>query len=265
MQESKTAYMRIKILIRYISMLSLSIALMRGEFSAAPKDREVVLGVSDASWPPYIIRHAGNEATRGIMVDAMRGITSGLGYRLTIRAFPEKRSLSKLADGEVDAHSKAKEWVDSPERYIWSDPVVHSIDRLVFLKSRQVVFDRPEDLFGKHVATILGYGYPLLEPYFVSGRILRDDVKSGQVMLLKLNKGRGDAGIITEIVALWLIRQHPEFKDKFAFSKKRVGKAPYRFMFTAKHNWKPFVAQFNRELAKMKKDGRLERILSRYK
>jgi ABC-type amino acid transport substrate-binding protein len=70
--------------------------------------------------------------------------------------------------------------------------------------------------------------------------------------LAKLLKGRDDAAIINKLVAFWVIRQNPEFKGKFAFSEKPVGKAGCGFMFTPKQNWGPFIETFNKELAAMK-------------
>ncbi len=84
-------------------------------------------------------------------------------------------------------------------------------------------------------------------------------------MLMKLLKNRYDVAIINKIVALWIIANEPEFQEKFGFSDKYIGNAGYRFMFTTKYNWKPFVEKMNQELIKMKSDGRLEKILTKYR
>ena len=75
--------------------------------------------------------------------------------------------------------------------------------------------------------------------------------------------GRTDAAIMDKPVALWLIKQNPEFQGRLKFSKpfQEVG---YRLMFTKKYNWKPFAELFNQELEKMRGDGRLEKIMKKY-
>jgi polar amino acid transport system substrate-binding protein len=142
--------------------------------------------------------------------------------------------------------------------------VVDSADVLIFPKDHPVDFETPDDLKGKKIGAILGYRYPAFEPYFADGRITRDDVKKDSLMLAKLLRGRDDAAIINKLVALWVIRQNPEFKGKFAFSAKPVGTAGCGFMFTPKQNWGPFIEIFNKELAAMKEDGRLDAIVRKY-
>ena len=52
-------------------------------------------------------------------------------------------------------------------------------------------------------------------------------------------------------------------QDKFYISDKAISSFDYRFMFTKK--WQPFVKMFNLELAVMKENGELARIIENYK
>ena len=232
------------------------------ERSAYPR-KEIIIGFNNVSWPPYLIKE-NNGKIHGIMIDVMKEIAQKHGFSVKIAPLPEKRAIRGIAGGEIDAYSKAKEWVDDPNAYLWTDPVLDSTDVLIFPKDRPVKFATPEDLNGKKIGAILGYRYPLLEPYFADGRIKRDDVKKDSLMLRKLLKGRDDAAIINKLVAFWVIRQNPELKGQFAFSEKAVGKAGCRFMFSSKGDWQPFIQLFNRELADMKADGRLDAIVRKY-
>ena len=230
---------------------------------ATPENKEIVVGFNDVAWPPYLIKE-NNGKIHGIMIDVIKEIASKHGFSVKITPLPEKRAIRGIAGGDIDAYSKAKEWVDDPNAYLWTDPVLDSTDVLIFPKDRPVYFETPDDLKGKNIGAILGYRYPLLQPYFADGRIKRDDVKEDSLMLGKLLKGRDDAAIINKLVALWVIRQNPELKGKFAFSENPVGKAACGFMFTAKRNWGPFIEIFNNELADMKKDGRLDAVILKY-
>lgn len=231
---------------------------------ATPENKEIIVGFNHVAWPPYLIKEA-NGKIHGIMMDVMKAIASKHGFSVKITPLPEKRAIRSMVRGDIDAYTKAKQWVKNPNAYLWTDPVVDSTDVLIFPKDRPVDFETPDDLKGKTVGTILGYRYPLLEPYFADGRITRDDVKKDSLMLSKLLRGRDDAAIINKFVAHWVIRQNPEFKGKFAFSEKSLGTAGCGFMFTAKQNWGPFIELFNNALATMKEDGRLEAIVQKYR
>ena len=231
--------------------------------NATPENKEIVVGFNNVAWPPYLIKEQ-NGKDRGILIDVMTMIASKHGFSVKIEPLPEKRALRGITSGDIDAYSKAKEWVADPKGYLWTDPIVESTDVLIFPKDRPVKFETSDDLKGKKIGTILGYRYPLLEPYFGNGRIKRDDVKKDSLMLRKLLRNRDDAAIINKLVAFWVMRQNPELKGKFDFSDKPVGKAGCRFMFTTKGDWQPFIQTFNQELALMKTDGRLDAILQKY-
>ncbi len=230
---------------------------------ATPQNKEIIVGFNSVAWPPYLIKET-NGKIHGIMIDVIKEIAAKHGFSVKIMELPEKRAIRGMVSGEIDAYSKAKEWVAEPDAYLWTDPVVESTDVLIFPKDRPVDFETPDDLTGKTIGAILGYRYPTLEPYFADGRIERDDVKKDSLMLRKLLRGRDDAAIINKLVAFWVIRKNPEFKGKFAFSETPVGTAGCRVMFTAKQNWQPFIALFNKELALMKTDGRLNEIIRKY-
>jgi len=254
--------MKMKILRTVFCLMAVSMGLVSAAH-ATPENKEIIVGFNNVAWPPYLVEEP-NGKIHGIMIDVMKAIASKHGFSVKITPLPEKRAIRGIAGGDIDAYSKAKEWVKNPDLYLWTDPVVDSTDVLIFPKDRPVAFETPDDLKGKKIGAILGYRYPLLDPYFADGRIKRDDVKKDSLMLAKLLKGRDDAAIINKHVALWVIRQNPEFKGKFAFSEKPGGKAGCRFMFTPKRNWGPFIETFNKELAAMKTDGRLDAIVGKY-
>lgn len=254
--------MKMRIFQNTFFLIAVSMGLMPAAH-ATPENKEIVVGFNNVAWPPYLIKDP-NGKIHGIMIDVIKTIASKHGFSVKITSLPEKRAIRAIASGDIDAYSKAKEWVKNPEAYLWTDPVVDSTDVLIFPKDRPVDFETPDDLKGKKIGAILGYRYPLLEPYFADGRIKRDDVKRDSLMLGKLLRGRDDAAIINKLVAFWVIRQNPEFKGKFAFSDEPVGEAGCGFMFTPKRNWGPFIETFNNELAVMETDGRLDAIVRKY-
>ncbi len=231
--------------------------------SSTPENKQIVVGFNNVAWPPYLIAES-NGKMHGILIDVMKAIASKHGFSIKIKPLPEKRALRGIASGDIDTYAKAKEWVADPEAYLWTDPIVESTDLLIFPKGHPVKFQTADDLKGKRIGTILGYRYPLLEPHFADGRIERDDVKKDSLMLRKLLRNRDDAAVINKLVAFWVMRQNPELKGKFDFSENPVGRAGCRFMFATGRDWTSFIETFNKELALMKSDGRLDSILQKY-
>jgi polar amino acid transport system substrate-binding protein len=154
------------------------------------------------------------------------------------------------------------EWSDDPQRFLFTDSVIRIRDLVFSRRQTPLRYRSPDDLLGKSVGTHLGYVYPLLTAYFDSKRILRADAGTEKSMLLMLQAGRTDALVMNELVALWLIKTE-NLQDQFTSSETELDGYEYRLMFGPQ--WSDFVAQFNRELARMKRDGRLARVIGKYR
>ena len=227
-------------------------------------DRYLRLGVPPHGWPPYII--VDQDQTTGIAIEVITRIGAQYGYAVVIDHYPEKRAHLMVVQGAIDAWFDAKEWCLDPQRFLWTDALIESEDRLICRKNRPVTFQRIEDLFGKTIGTHLGYFYPRLDPYFENERIVRADTQSEAAMLKMLALGRTDAAVVNQLVALWIIKTEPDLQvSDFRFCERVVDRAGYRIMFTRQHDWRPFIHDFNSELKAMKQDGRLNRIIGAYR
>ena len=232
--------------------------------NAEPENKEIVFSFSTEGYPPYLVINE-NGGVDGIMMDVLREIASRFDFRVVVEWLPTKRGDLYAEEGRVDAKARSEVWVQNPERFYRTDSVVRHTDRLMFLEKNPLEFTEIEDLFGKNIGAILGYGYPMFDEHFANNCINRNDSVSEREMINLVAKERLDAAIVNELVALWIIGQDPEFQSvKFRFSEKKVGDAPYQFMFTKKRNWQPFIEQFNKELKKMRANGRLDEIIAKY-
>lgn len=221
----------------------------------------IVFNTTPKGYPPYMIKEAGKKES-GIMVEVLQIIATKHGYILETKGVPTKRVEKLLNIGDLDATARAKEWVNNPENYEFTDVIVRARDVLFSLKKTPITFRSIEDLFDKDIGTHLGYKYPMLKTYFKDNRIRRNDTANGTAMLNMVLKERTDAAVMNELVAKWIIRQN-KWQGKFVVSKKEVGGFDYRIMFNKK--WRSFVQKFNQELTLMKQNGELERIISKYK
>ena len=219
-------------------------------------------------WPPYLIvdpeKNLPRENGSGILMDIFKKASQTLGYKVNTVCYPEKRDIKMLNKGLIDFRFDGRKWVDAPDRYFWSDPIIKASDVLVFRKGDPVLFDDLEDLAGKTIITHLGYTYPTLSTYFTSGRMTRSDTATHSSMLRMLKAKRGDAAIMNKQVALWVIKNSRFLsRSGFTFSTP-VDSSRLALQYTSR-KWHEFVKDFNRELSKMKTDGRINDILSDYR
>ena len=201
----------------------------------------------------------------GISQDIIDEITNLYGIEIRNEKYPEKRNQLYLTKGLIDAKSKAKEWVKEPNLFYWSDPYIDITNVIMYLKSKPLKIDTIEDLLGKTIGSRLGYRYQLFAEYFDQKKIFRHDSKNNVLLFKMLAAEKTDAVIVNKTEALWTIKENPEFYNLFEFSELKVGTAGYRFVFTKKYDWRPFIKFVNEELKRMKKDGRFNEILNRYK
>lgn len=225
----------------------------------------IIVSTTQAGWPPYIEVADEPAGYRGVMIDVMREIAEGMGYSLRFETCPDRRNRKHLAEGKIDTFAKAREWLSNPEEYLWTDPLVDSADILVSSILSPFTYAEPRDIEGADIGVIHGFRYPTLDPIFDKGAATRHVGKRTRHLLEMVRRGRIDAAVVNELVAKWTIRTNDEVdKDDFVFSKIPVDSVPFRFAFRKNDGFEAFVARFNEELARMKRDGRYEAILSNY-
>ena len=235
--------------------------------AACAGEREMItLSLPPSGWPPYVISDLNGAGPGGIMVDVFREICRVEGYELQMVLYPEKRGHMLLREGHVDAISKAREWVEDPSIYLWTNPVIDSSDVVVFRQTNPIPFTSPQDLAGLNVGLIFSFHYPRLTPLIDRGQITEHRANNSQNLLRMLNHGHIDCAVINPLVTRWQLRNQTDLSPAdFAFSDTPLDNASCRFAFTRGERWKPFIARFNRQLAKMKEDGRLDAIVARYR
>lgn len=228
---------------------------------ALAADKTIRLATPPGGFPPFIIVAPG-QPTSGIVVDVLQEIAALQGYQVRHTDAPKKRVEQMILDGQLDASPRALEWGGDPRVFVFTDSVIRIRDLVFSRRQAPLRYRSPDDLLGKSLGTHLGYVYPQLTPYFDSKKILRADAGTEKSMLLMLQAGRTDALVMNELVALWLIKTE-NLQDQFSAADTELDGHEYRLMFGPQ--WSEFVAHFNRELARMKRDGRLARVIGKYR
>lgn len=217
--------------------------------------------VSPNGYPPYLINEDGQ--TTGIMWDVVSEITDRLDYSLEAVKVPRKRVDQMLLDGVIDGTSRAREWTDRPDEFLFTDAIVDIEEVVFFPAGSSSDFRVPEDLYSLTLVTHLGYHYPALEPHFESGDIRRFDVPSDKDLFVYVLSGDDlDAAIADRLVGQWLLLKQ-DMQDDFRVGSSAVSRSGLRVML--RPGWQSFAEAFNKELAAMRENGEIEAILSRYR
>ncbi|MBU1000922.1 MAG: transporter substrate-binding domain-containing protein [Proteobacteria bacterium] len=225
----------------------------------------IVMGSLDKGWPPYLFSQD-DPRHLGIMVDIFIEASTALDFHVNITWLPEKRAMLDLEQGQIDVYAKAKEWVPSPSLFLWSAPIIYSTDVLIFRAGEDFAFNSPKDLAGKTVGTVLGFRYPRLEKLFLSGTCTRMDANNARTQLKMLLSGRLDTAVVNQLVAQWLIREDPSRSpSQVSFSLTPLDTAAYRYAFSMHRTWGTFIQDLDREIERMRCDGRMKTILDRYR
>ena len=217
--------------------------------------------VSPNGYPPYLMHE--NNGRTGIMWDVVEEIAGRIGYRVEAVRVPRKRVDKLLLKGMFDGTSRAKEWTDNPEDFIFTDPVVDIEEVIFFPKDSSEEFQVIEDLFSLTLITRLGYHYPELDSHFESGQIQRFDVSRDQdIFVYLLSSDELDAAVADRLVGQWLLLEQGS-RDKFRVSSSTLSQSGFRLML--RPDWQSFAKAFNQELASMRETGKLDTILSKYR
>ncbi|WP_394699831.1 substrate-binding periplasmic protein [uncultured Pseudodesulfovibrio sp.] len=231
---------------------------------AEPGGKGMVMFIAHADVPPYYIANSGG-VNNGILMDVLRAVTGPLDRTVTSMRLPDKRGWYMLTHGGLDVYATAREWIENPDRFLWTDPFMANEDVLVYRVGSPQIYSGPESLLGRNVACIRGFIYPPLEASFKSGKITRLDAPSPEAMLELLLRGRADAVLVNRTEILWLLRTDKNLEPhRFRIDPQPVDRAFIRFLFPRDRGWEPMVDAFNRRLEAMRTDGSLKAILDRY-
>lgn len=154
------------------------------------------------SWAMPLVKVENGEAVGGIIYDLQTRLAQKVGRQAEMMVLPRKRVQQMLVKGEIDVRCYVNpNWLtESHHQYIWSVPFMVQRDMLVARTSRKMTLD---NLHGELVGTVLGYVYPQLEPKFSSNDLRRDDARTQEIALLKLDAGRNNYAVSNELTLVW--------------------------------------------------------------
>ena len=240
-------------------MRCLSLALILLSLGTSAEERPLRFSVSE-SWAMPMIHIEHGQATGGVLYDLQQRLAEKVGRRAEMLVRPRLRIQQMLERGEIDVRCYVNPtWLsESHHQYIWSVPFMVQRDLLVGRSQQQVQLSRMQ---GETIGTVLGFTYPGLDPLFASGQLQRDDARTQELALAKLQARRYDYAISNELTLQWFNRQQPA-GDKLQPLQEVA--ADLVACIVRDEPDVPTMALL-RALVQMRQAGEFEQILARYR
>lgn len=213
------------------------------------------------SWNMPYGRFEGEQLVEGILYDLAMGLEKQLQMPVTFVALPRKRVDAAALSGDVDLRCYlSPKWTEFPEQYEWSGKLFEVTDVIFGTEGSSApreVGDIPPDTL---ISTVLGYGYPALEPFFSSRQLRRDDTVDQEKVNLKMTAGRTPYGVSEAMALNWYQRTTPKHRH----SSWRLVIARSDFQCGVPKKGSVAAARIFKALDAMKKANQFEDILRKY-
>ena len=215
--------------------------------------------VTDVSWEPYWIMD-GSQAS-GILHE----ITLELDKRLSVKLLPSKllsvkRSKKAFNEGllQIECCVNIAWRKEKAGTSVWSDTVLVVEEILVFPLGKAFKFENIEDLKGRKISTIRGYGY-------VGDHLFtRSDSVSNISQIRKLALARAEAGIIDKAELSYIKKHIPELETQWRAIE--LGPVINRSELKVRihHSREDLLQPINLAINEMKQKGIIKEIVNRY-
>jgi polar amino acid transport system substrate-binding protein len=240
-------------------LLALSVLLLiSGPVHADPAPLR--FAVAD-SWSMPMAQVEDQQATGGIMLDIMRSMAAHAGLGAQFRVLSISRVQRALEQGQIDVRCyTAQSWLPTLSGDVtWSLPLLVQRDLLISTPDNATPVDLAQ-LNDQVVGTVLGYVYPTVQPAFDSHRLTRDDARSEQQVLQKLQIGRYHYAITNQWALDWFNRNLPpdqKLRGVAVIDEQPVG-------CIVRNDSNVPAQRLMRVLLRMRMSGEIERITARY-
>lgn len=236
----------------------IALALMAGQCLGA--DAPLRFSIAD-SWTMPLVQVDDGRPTRGILYDMMQSLARQVGAPAEFRVIARLRLQAAMEHGEVDVRCyTAQSWLPGLSGdYIWSLPLINQRDYLVARPDD----DQPVDLAHlppQAVGTVLGYTYDALQTRFDSKQLSRDDARSQEQVLRKLQARRYRYAVTNQLSLDWFNRSLPadqQLKPVALVEQLALG------CYVRNDPAVP-VQRILRTLLRMKMSGEIDRLIGQY-
>ncbi len=217
--------------------------------------------VTDEGWEPYWIVEDGR--VEGILHDVMLALGERLPVQLDAsHPLPPLRAQKLFREGHLQIECCVSQlWRAEPEQAevsLWTVPVLEAQEILLFPPGKAFSYRTLEDLRGRAIATVRGYGYA------GAGTFTRVDGADAAALIYLVAQGRSDAGIIDRLEWRYLLRKDARLK----LPRWRVEEGPVihssQLRLRLHRDYRQWLGSMDAAIRSMQQDGTLARIVARY-
>lgn len=224
--------------------------------------QDLVVSYGDYNSEPYSFSKEG-KLTGGIIKEITDALAAELGVTPVYKDVPRKRIYTSLESGETMMASITNpEWVEDKTKYNWSIPLFEEKNIFAVSSAKKISIKGFEDLKGKKLGTMLGYYYPGLMEMFDKKEIIREDVLLLEQNFKKLEAGRIDALIDSDILMTYYIKKN-KLEQKIIFAEMTASKHMIYFAVSKKSPIN--IEKINGAFSKLKEKGKIDEIIKKYK
>jgi len=221
----------------------------------------VKYSVTNESWSPYWITTSNKVS--GILNDVMQQLDQRMSISLEAdNPSTVKRAQTMFKVGGVQIECcVSKDWRNLPAQSkisLWSDTVMTVEEVLIFPVGKSFKFTNFDDLKGRNISTIRGYGYA------GSDIFSRTDSIDNTSQILKVALGEAEAGIIDRAELTYALKYNRILKERNI--KLEIGPVINRSELKMRiHFSNPELLEpINIAILEMKQDGTVQNIIDRY-
>lgn len=232
-------------------------------------DREYTIGYE--KYGDFLLVDDADQIIGGIDYDIVSSIFNRLGCKLVWISMPWKRNLVAIKTGKIDMASGANA---TPERAVWANfsiPYRQNFHGLFVQKANKkiLLIDNLSDIVGTSLrlnyqrGAFLGPPFEdLMERPEFKQRVSTVTDEEQQIGMVAI--GRVDGTFLNISVGNALLRKKKLTHQIMAHPSIKLGVKDYVFLFSKMTVEKEFIERFNLELAALKQDGTLKKIVEQY-
>ena len=223
---------------------------------ANAKDLNMLVWSDDLA--PIIYWNPATRSHQGIVIDIFNSLPKEHKINLNFIMHNRQRGELALYEGDADVSIFSKEWMQHPEKLVYSEPIyVHR--EYLYANAPIETIPMAELVMGKLICTRRGYNYPKLNAFFDQSIALRVDSRFELTQFKMLRKKRCDYVITNEFVGEWLIEVNG-WKDKVFHSAEAIDVVNFTLAFHP--NIQSTVNVLNRHIEKIKNTGVLAEYIN---
>ena len=225
------------------------------------KTKVGVLRLVGPPWEPFLYEQ---QPRKGLATEIVVEALERSGYQFEIAIKPWRRVLAESKKNAADILIGLWFNAERAKSYAYSDP--YYVNQISFITTKEKVFSYQKigDLNGLRIGVRKGasFGDEFDEAYYLD----KYPMLNSSSMLQMLALGRIDVGVDDRLILSRMLQKDSELGAQLSFVEGDLTSRPLHMAVTKSlPGHQQVIDDFNEALAKMKREGRLQEVIGRYK